>query len=83
MYGLNDGEETASYGRRSLMARRLVERGVRFVQIFHESMIWDHHGDIEKGLRYACEKTDKPVGALLKDLQAARPAGQHLGRLER
>lgn len=69
MYGLNDGEETASYGRRSLMARRLVERGVRFVQIFHESMIWDHHQSIERGLRYACEKTDKPVGALLKDLK--------------
>ena len=69
MYGLNDGEDTASYGRRCLMARRLVERGVRFVQLYLEGNIWDHHSNLEKGLRYCCEKTDKPVGALLKDLK--------------
>ena len=69
MYGLNDGEDTASYGRRCLMARRLVERGVRFVQLYIEGQIWDNHSNLEKGLRYCCEKTDKPVGALLKDLK--------------
>jgi hypothetical protein len=68
MYGLND-EHTASYGRRCLMARRLVERGVRFVQIFIEGQIWDTHSDLETGLRYSCGKTDKPAAALIKDLK--------------
>ena len=68
MYGLNN-ELTASYGRRCLMARRLVERGVRFVQIYIESQIWDTHSNLEKSLRYCCGKTDQPVGALLKDLK--------------
>jgi hypothetical protein len=68
MYGL-DNELTASYGRRCLMARRLVERGVRMVQIYIEGQIWDNHTDIRKGLEYACGKTDKPAAALLKDLK--------------
>ena len=51
------------------MARRLVERGVRFVQLFIEYQIWDNHSDLEKGLTYSCGKTDKPVAALLKDLK--------------
>lgn len=68
MYGLND-EQTASYGRRCLMARRLIERGVRMVQIYTEGNVWDHHRDLDKGLRYCCGKTDKPVGALLADLK--------------
>ncbi len=67
-YGLND-TLTASYGKRCLMARRLVERGVRFVQLYIESQIWDSHSDLEKGLQYACGKTDKPVAALLTDLK--------------
>ena len=68
MYGLNN-ELTASYGRRCLMARRLVERGVRFVQIFVEGQIWDNHSNLEKDLRHCCGKTDQPIGALLKDLK--------------
>ena len=68
MYGLND-EVSASYGRRCLMARRLVERGVRMVQIYIEGQIWDTHSDLEKDLNYCCSKTDKPVAALLKDLK--------------
>ena len=68
MYGLND-ELTASYGRRCLMARRLVERGVRFIQIYIEGQIWDTHFNLEKELRYCCGKTDKPIGALLTDLK--------------
>jgi Protein of unknown function (DUF1501) len=67
-YGLNQ-ELTASYGKRCLMARRLVERGVRFVQIYIEGQIWDAHSDLENSLRYSCGKTDKPVAALLKDLR--------------
>ena len=68
MYGLNR-EETASYGRRCLMARRLVERGVRFVQLYIESQIWDAHSNLDKMLRYSCGKTDQPVAALLTDLK--------------
>ena len=68
MYGLNR-EETASYGRRCLMARRLVERGVRFVQLYIESQIWDAHSDLDRMLRYSCAKTDLPVAALLTDLK--------------
>ena len=68
MYGLNR-EETASYGTRCLMARRLVERGVRFVQIFIEYQIWDNHSNLEKNLRYSCEKTDQPIAALVTDLK--------------
>ena len=68
MYGLHR-KETASYGTRCLMARRLVERGVRFVQIFIEYQIWDAHSNLEKSLRYSCGKTDQPIAALIKDLK--------------
>jgi hypothetical protein len=68
MYGLNE-EATASYGRRCLMARRLVERGVRFVEIYIERQIWDTHSDLESSLKYCCRKTDKPAAALIKDLK--------------
>ena len=68
MYGLDD-KATESYGRRCLYARRLVERGVRFVQLFIEFQIWDNHTEIKKGLAGACKKTDKPIAALLRDLK--------------
>ena len=68
MYGL-DRDLTRSFGTRCLMARRLVERGVRFVQIYIESQIWDSHTNLDKGLRYSCGKTDRPSAALLKDLR--------------
>jgi hypothetical protein len=55
--------------KRCLMARRLVERGVRFVQIFIEEQIWDAHRNLEESLRQSCGKTDKPAAALLKDLK--------------
>ncbi len=67
-YGMND-ERTASYGKRCLMARRLVERGVRLVQIYIESQIWDNHNKLRDGLQYACGKTDRPAAALVKDLK--------------
>ena len=51
------------------MARRLVERGVRLVQIYIETQIWDNHFNIVKDLQYSCGKTDKPIGALLSDLK--------------
>jgi hypothetical protein len=68
MYGIGD-EATDSYGRRCLYARRLVERGVRFIQLFIESQIWDNHTGLEEGLKAACEKTDKPIAGLLADLK--------------
>ena len=67
-YGIGE-KTTDSYGRRCLYARRLVERGVRFVQIFIEGQNWDHHGDIATGLREICGETDKPIAALLQDLR--------------
>lgn len=68
MYGIND-KKTESYGRRCLIARRLVESGVRFVQLYIRRQIWDSHQNLESGLRSACELTDKPIAALLKDLK--------------
>ncbi|MDA1052265.1 MAG: DUF1501 domain-containing protein [Planctomycetota bacterium] len=67
MYGINE-PATESYGRRCLIARRLIERGVRFVQLFINSQIWDNHSNIGTSLRDACQRTDKPVAALLQDL---------------
>jgi len=68
MYGMND-PVSRSFGTRCLMARRLIERGVRFVQIYIEDQIWDNHFQIDKELRYCCGKTDKPSAALVKDLK--------------
>jgi hypothetical protein len=56
-----------SFARNCLMARRLVERGVRFVQLFHRG--WDQHGNIVNDLRRQCEATDQPAAALIKDLK--------------
>ena len=68
LYGLDD-PATADYGARCLIARRLVERGVRFVQVFTQNQFWDHHGSIRTGLPAACKKTDKPAAALVADLK--------------
>jgi len=67
LYGL-DQDVTRDYGTRCLIARRLVERGVRFVQIFTGNQTWDHHGNIEKSLPRVCGITDKPAAALVADL---------------
>ena len=76
----------ASFANNCLLARRLVEKGVRFVQLFDWG--WDFHGtgpseDIRDGLTKKCATMDRPVAALIKDLQAARAARRHAGRLER
>ena len=65
-YGV-DGEETRAYGSNCLLARRMIERGVRFVQLIHAS--WDDHSNLNKGLAKNCRITDRPVAALLKDLK--------------
>lgn len=69
LYGL-DQEPTDSYGRRCLIARRLVERGVRFVQLFLDFQPWDNHSGLEKGIKNCCARTDLPIAALLKDLRS-------------
>ena len=66
MYGLDD-PATREYGTRCLIARRLVERGVRCVQLFHES--WDQHGGLVGGLKSNCAATDQASAALIKDLK--------------
>ncbi len=72
LYGLDD-ERTADFGRKCLMARRLVERGVRFVQVYsgggHLDENWDAHGGMEKNHGLHCGETDKPIAALLTDLK--------------
>lgn len=65
-YGVNQ-EATKAFGTNCLLARRLVERGVRFVLLMHAS--WDHHSGIVNGLKKTCGATDQPVAALLKDLK--------------
>ena len=66
MYGAKPGE--ASFANNCLLARRLVERGVRFVQLYHED--WDHHSDVAGGLKRTCGATDQASVALVKDLKA-------------
>ncbi len=73
LYGL-DQPETADFGKRCLLARRMVERGVRFVQVLSGqgggSDNWDNHTDIAKELSAASRKMDQPAAALLMDLKA-------------
>jgi hypothetical protein len=72
LYGL-DRPLTEKFGRRCLLARRLVERGVRFVQVFsgggHNDENWDAHGNVNKNHELHCGETDLPIAALLGDLK--------------
>jgi hypothetical protein len=65
MYGAEPGK--ASYANNCLLARRLVERGVRFVQLYHSD--WDHHQDLTKPLEDVTKEVDKPTAALIRDLK--------------
>jgi hypothetical protein len=65
MYGAEPGKP--SFANNCLLARRLVERGVRFVQLFHEA--WDQHGGLVSGLKENCKATDQACAALVKDLK--------------
>jgi hypothetical protein len=65
MYGIQRGQP--SFASNCLLARRLVERGVRFVQLFHAD--WDHHGNIEGGLPARTKEVDQSMAALVKDLK--------------
>ncbi len=66
MYGVNK-EPTKQFATNCLLARRLVERGVRFVMMMHAS--WDDHSDLNTKLKQNCDKTDQPAAALIKDLK--------------
>src|SRR4051812_6736412 len=65
MYGVEPGKP--SFAMNCLLARRLVERGVRFVELFHES--WDQHGNLKADLTKNCQRTDQASAALVKDLK--------------
>jgi arylsulfatase A-like enzyme len=65
MYGAVPGK--VSYANNCLLARRLIERDVRFVQLFHEA--WDHHSEVAKGVKTQCRNTDQATTALIKDLK--------------
>lgn len=65
MYGVDPAK--SGFARNCLLARRLIERGVRFVQLFHEA--WDQHGDLKAGLTRNCRETDQASAALIKDLK--------------
>jgi len=72
LYGINN-RQTEDFGRRCLLARRLVERGVRFVQLYsggaHNDDNWDAHGDLIRNHSYHAGRTDKPIAGLIKDLK--------------
>jgi uncharacterized protein (DUF1501 family) len=65
MYGVDPAKP--GFARNCLLARRLIERGVRFVQLFHEA--WDQHGNLKGGLTNNCRDTDRASAALIKDLK--------------
>jgi len=65
MYGAEPGD--GSYASNCLLARRLAERGVRFIHLYHRG--WDHHGDLVKYMNTCCGLTDKPTAALITDLK--------------
>lgn len=80
LYGLNDADpEKVAYGRQALLARRLVEKGVRFIELscLTENIgaggaanPWDQHGDLERGHRTMAHQVDQPIAGLIKDLKS-------------
>jgi hypothetical protein len=68
MYGINDSGVDGGYARNCLLARRMVERGVRFVQLMHRG--WDQHGNLPKQIRGQASDVDRPSAALIQDLKA-------------
>ena len=65
MYGTKGGD--GSYAANCLLARRLAERGVRFIQVYHRA--WDHHGDIKRSMEITAEEVDRATAALIRDLK--------------
>ena len=79
MYG-TEGVD-GSFGANCLLARRLAERGVRFIQLYHRD--WDHHGAIKEHVKGTAAEVDQGAAALIKDLKAARHARRDAGDLGR
>ena len=67
LYGIKDDGVDGGFARNCLLARRMAERGVRFVQLMHRG--WDQHGDLPKQIRGQCKDVDQPAAALVKDLK--------------
>ena len=66
LYGAKQGEAGKAFANNCLLARRLAERGVRFIQVYHAG--WDHHSDVAGGLKGTCKTTDQASAALIEDL---------------
>ncbi len=67
MYGVDRGYDDGGFARNCLLARRMIERGVRFVQLFHRG--WDQHNNLPSQIRGQCRDVDQPSAALIKDLK--------------
>jgi len=67
LYGITDSNEDGGFARNCLLARRMVERGVRFVQLMHRG--WDQHSSLPKQIRGQCKDVDRPSAALVQDLK--------------
>jgi hypothetical protein len=76
MYGTKGGDGT--FAANCLLARRLAERGVRFIQLYHRD--WDHHGGVKDGIAVVAKEVDQPMTALIKDLKH-RPLAGYAGDL--
>lgn len=63
-----DARKPGSFAANCLLARRLAERGVKFIQLYHQD--WDHHGSLPGGIKRECQQTDQPAAALVADLKA-------------
>ncbi len=67
LYGIKPGDPNSAFANNCLLARRLAERGVRFIQVYHAG--WDHHSNVEGGVRNQCGQTDQACAALIQDLK--------------
>ncbi len=67
LYGAEPGNPKQAFANNCILARRLAERGVRFIQVYHSG--WDHHSNVEGGLRSQCAQTDQASAALILDLK--------------
>lgn len=67
LYGAKPGDGGHAFANSCLLARRLAERGVRFIQVYHSG--WDHHSNVEGGVRGQCKQTDQAAAALIQDLR--------------
>ena len=66
LYG-EDSRKPGTYAANCLLARRMAQKGVRFIQLYHQG--WDHHGGLDAAIRVQCKDTDQPTAALIKDLK--------------